>query len=182
MKNTSKVGYSNQSSVNMKSGSTSFVIKEVLIKTTMTKPRLGRIWSEEAAYLVLANVNQYNHLGNRLYTLRLRAHALWPSGSTLGINSLEASAQIHQETRMLTTILLQSSNYSWNQPQVHEEEKGQAQGYTDTMYNTTLLSTGKKRPTIIYHNMEEPHRHNKQKKPDTKADIWNDSLYEIQNH
>lgn len=72
MKNTSKIGYSNQSSVNMKSGSTSFVINEVLIKTTMTKPRVGRIWSEEAAYLVLVNVNQYNHLGNRLYTLRLK--------------------------------------------------------------------------------------------------------------
>lgn len=53
----------------MKSGSTSFVIKEVLIKTTMTKPRAGRIWSEEAAYLVLVNINQYNHLGKQtIYT------------------------------------------------------------------------------------------------------------------
>ena len=69
MKNTSKIGYSNQSSVNMKSGSTSFVIKEVLIKTTMTKPRVGRVWSEEAAYLVLVNVNQYSHLRKQtIYT------------------------------------------------------------------------------------------------------------------
>lgn len=130
------------------------------------------------SYLVLANVrNQYNHLGNRLYTLRLRAHALWPSGSTLGINSLEASAQIHQETRMLTTILLQSSNYSWNQPQVHEEEKGQAQGYArDTMYNTTLLSTGKNdllSYTIIWRNLTDI----TSKRSQTQKPIYGTILY-----
>lgn len=54
-----------KSSVNMKSGSTSSVIKEVLIKTTMTKPSGGRIWSEEAAYLLLVTVNQYNHFGKQ---------------------------------------------------------------------------------------------------------------------
>lgn len=83
---------------------------------------------------------------------------------------------------MLTTIVLHSSNYSWNQPKVHQEENGQAQWYTDTMYNTTLLSTGKKWPTTIYHDMDGPHRHNKQKARHKSLHTERFSLYEIQNH
>lgn len=102
---------------------------------------------EEAAYLVLVNVNQYNHLGNRLYTLRLRAHALGLSGSTLGINSLEASAMTHQDTRMLPQYYCNQVITAGINPKSMKRRKD-TQGHTDTMYNT---NTTQYRKTTYYH-------------------------------
>lgn len=108
----------------------------MLIKTTMTKPSVERMWSKWIAYSMLVNLISTTTLENSLTTYSSWGyHALWQQFHSRYTCSLEALAHTYTLRDMHKNI---HSKTIWKEPKaamnakVHQQNQ-QAQCYIDTI-------------------------------------------------
>ena len=164
--------------INMKSGSTSFVvIKEMLIKTTMTKATWWEDVEQMGCLFTAGECKLLQPLWNTAWQHTEVEDAI-PLGQALPLYtySLDAWAHTHTLRDMHRNI---HSKIIWQGPKAAtnpnvQQQNGQAQCYMATL---EYYSARKKEwTTTIHHYTDEPHRHNKQNKPNRKDYILNNSI------